>query len=108
MRRGLDHDSRFETGFIRFADEVVCMGVDTVSDRLRALAAHHETDESVIIQRALETGIDELYREMVITRYLSEEISRDEAIDQLGIEIIEDVDSAWEAVDEDVAWGLQA
>lgn len=84
------------------------MGDDTLSDRVRALATHHETEESVIIQRALETGVNELYRDMVITRYLSEEISREEAIDELGIEIVEEVDSAREAVDEDIAWGLQA
>lgn len=84
------------------------MTIDTVSDRVRELAEHHDTDESVVIQQAVETGVETLYRDMLVSRYLDDEISREEAVEELGVEIVEDVDSARDAIEEDVEWGLRA
>ena len=84
------------------------MATDAVSDHVRELAEHHDIDESAVIQRAVETGVETLYRNMLVRRYLADEITREEAIDQLGIEVVEKVESARDAVEEDVKWGLQA
>jgi predicted transcriptional regulator len=84
------------------------MTTDTVSERVRKLAEHHEMDESAVIQRAVEAGVETLYRDMVVSRYLADEITREEAIEELGVELVEDVESARDAVEEDVKWGLQA
>ena len=83
------------------------MATDAVSDHVRELAEHHDIDESAVIQRAVETGVETLYRNMLIRRYLADEITREEAIDQLGVEVVEKVESARDAVEEDVKWGLQ-
>jgi hypothetical protein len=45
---------------------------------------------------------------MLVRRYLADEITREEAIDQLGVEVVEEVESARDAVEEDVEWGLHA
>ena len=84
------------------------MATDAVSDHVRELAEHHDIDESAVIQRAVETGVETLYRNMLVRRYLADEITREEAIDQLGVEVVEKVESARDAVEEDVKWGLQA
>ena len=84
------------------------MATDAVSDHVRELAEHHDIDESAVIQRAFETGVETLYHNMLVTRYLADEITREEAIDQLGVEVVEEVESARDAVEEDVKWGLQA
>ncbi|PSP66975.1 hypothetical protein BRC85_07780 [Halobacteriales archaeon QS_1_69_70] len=84
------------------------MGTDGVSDHVHELAAHHDIDESAVIQRAVETGVETLYRNMLVRKYLADEITREEAVDQLGIEVIEEVESARAAVEEDVEWGLHA
>ena len=84
------------------------MTTDAVSDHVRELADHHDIDESAVIQRAVETGVETLYRNMLVRRYLADEITREEAIDQLGVEVVEEVGSARDAVEEDVKWGLQA
>ena len=84
------------------------MATDAVSDHVRELAEHHDIDESAVIQRAVETGVETLYRNMLVRRYLADEITREEAIDQLGVDIVEEVESARDAVAEDVNWGLQA
>ncbi|PSQ35385.1 hypothetical protein BRD05_05225 [Halobacteriales archaeon QS_9_70_65] len=84
------------------------MTIETVSERVRELAEHHGMDESAVIQEAVETGVETLYRDMIVSRYLDDEITREEAVDHLGIELVEEVEAAREAVEEDVKWGLQA
>ena len=84
------------------------MATDAVSDHVRELAKHHDIDESAVIQRAVETGVETLYRNMLVKRYLADEMTREAAIDQLGVEVVEEVESARDAVEEDVKWGLQA
>ena len=84
------------------------MTTETVSERVQELAEHHGMDESAVIQEAVETGVETLYRDMIVSRYLDDEITREEAVDHLGIELVEEVEAAREAVEEDVKWGLQA
>ena len=84
------------------------MTTETVSERVQELAKHHGMDESAVIQQAVETGLETLYRDMIVSRYLDDEITREEAVDHLGIELVEEVEAAREAVEEDVKWGLQA
>lgn len=83
------------------------MTTDSVSDRVRELAEHHDMEESGVIQQAVETGVETLYRDMLVSRYLADEITHDEAIDELGVEVVEHVEAAREAIEEDVEWGLR-
>jgi predicted transcriptional regulator len=84
------------------------MSTDSVSERVHELAEHHDLDESVVIQQALEAGVETLYRDMVVSRYLDDEISREEAVEQLGVDTVNEVETARDAVEDDVRWGLQA
>ena len=77
------------------------MGTD-VSDRVREIARYRETEESTIIQRAVEAGIDTLWRDVVISKYVDDEISREEACDELGADVINQVDQTKSAIDEDI------
>jgi predicted RecB family endonuclease len=94
--------------FIFINDQGRRMTTETVSERVRELAEHHEMDESAVIQQAVEAGVETLYRDMIVSRYLDDEIAREEAIEHLGVELVEELDAAREAVEEDVKWGLQA
>jgi hypothetical protein len=84
------------------------MATNSVSDRVRELAQHLDTNESEVIQQAVEAGVETLYRDMVISQYLDGEITREEAMDELGVDVVEEVDSARDAIEEDVEWGLNA
>jgi predicted transcriptional regulator len=84
------------------------MTTDAVSDHVRELAERHDIDESAVIQRAVETGVETFYRNMLIRRYLAEEITREEVVTHLGIEVVEEVESARDGVEEDLEWGLHA
>jgi len=84
------------------------MTTDAVSERVRELAAHHGMSESAVIQQAVEEGVETLYRDMIVSRYLDDEISRADAIEHLGVDVVEEVEAAREAIEEDVTWRLQA
>lgn len=84
------------------------MATDSVSDRVRELAEHLGIDESEVIQRAVETGVETLHRDMIISRYLDGDLTREEAVEELGADVVTRVESAREAIEEDVEWGLHA
>jgi hypothetical protein len=65
-------------------------------------------DGSAIVQLAVETGVETLYQDVIVDRYLADEIAREEAVEQLGVEVVEEVESALDAVEQDVKWGLRA
>ncbi|GAA0645186.1 MULTISPECIES: hypothetical protein [Salarchaeum] len=77
-----------------------------VSERVREIARYNEENESAVIQQAVEKGVDDLWRDVVISKYLTGEISREEAVDELGADIVRDVDTAASAIEDDVSWGL--
>lgn len=84
------------------------MATGSVSDRVRELARHLGIDESEVIQRAVETGVETLYRDMTISRYLDGDLTREEAVEELGADVVDSVDAARDAIEEDVEWGLHA
>lgn len=79
-----------------------------VSDRVAELAQYRGVDEAAIIQRAVATGVETLYRDRVVSRSLDGTIAREEAVEELGPDVVADVIAAGDAVDEDVERGLHA
>lgn len=77
-----------------------------VSERVREIARYREAEESEIIQRAFENGVENLWRDVVISKYLNGEIDQEEAVDELGADVVNRVDQAKDAIDEDIEWGL--
>jgi hypothetical protein len=84
------------------------MTAEHLSDRVRTLARHHGIEESAVLRQAVERGIETLYREMLISRYLEGELSRKEAVDELGAVTVDEVDTAREAIEADIDWARQS
>lgn len=78
-----------------------------VSDRVREIAQYRDTDEAAVIQQAVESGVETLWRDVVIAKYLDGDLTREAAIDELGADVIHRVDQAKDAIDEDIEWGLE-
>lgn len=79
-----------------------------ISDRVREIAEARGLAESAVLERALERGVDELYRGLVLSLYFDGELTRDEAVERLGGAIVERADRERDAVESDVASGLNA
>ena len=78
----------------------------TLRDQLAYLVRATERSESLIVADAVETGLAQLYRKQIAHSYLVGELSRDEAVAELGPEAVEDLDYGRRAIERDVEWGL--
>ncbi len=73
---------------------------------LQRLIDETHKPEAEVLTLAFQVGLRELWREHVLGRYLRHEISREEAIDEAGLDLVELAEHQHQAVVEDVAWGL--
>ena len=69
----------------------------------------HETrkPEAEVITKAFQIGLGQLWREHILGRYLRHEISRDEAIESVGIDWVDLAEGQKEAMIEDMAWAAK-
>ena len=74
---------------------------------LRFLVEWTGQDEETILARALRLGLDMMYREVVEQAFIEGAISRDEAVAVLGLERVEEIEYARQALAEDIRRGLE-
>ena len=79
-----------------------------ISDRVREIARARDLPESEVFEQALERGIEDLWRDVILTMYFEGEIEREEAVERVGRTTVERAEREREAVEEDVDWGLNA
>ncbi|WP_435099686.1 hypothetical protein [Halorubrum sp. N11] len=79
-----------------------------LSDRVREIAEATDLPESEVFERALEQGLEALWEDLVLKRYLSGEIDREEAIEYVGRTKVERAGREQQIVEEDIDWGLNA
>ncbi|GAA5051597.1 hypothetical protein ACFFQF_27250 [Haladaptatus pallidirubidus] len=79
-----------------------------ISDRVREIADARGVPESEVFEQALELGIADLWENVVLGKYIDGELSREEAIELVGLENVQRADREAAAVEEDVDWGLNA
>lgn len=74
---------------------------------LEALVRETHKSETEVMALALQTGIRQLMRELILGRYLRGEISRDEAMETVGIDWVELAEKQRDAIIEDLAWAMK-
>ena len=79
-----------------------------ISDRVREIAEARDLPESEVFERALERGLEDLWEELVLGRYLDGELVREETIERVGRTKVERAERERAVVEEDVDWGLNA
>jgi hypothetical protein len=75
---------------------------------LETLARESQKPEAEVIALALQTGLRQLWRERELGRYLRGEISREEAIEAVGIDWVDLAERQNQAMREDLAWALES
>jgi len=73
---------------------------------LEILTTESQHSESEILSLAFQTGLRHLWREHILGRYLNQTISRNEAIELVGIDWVELAERQQQAMLEDMAWAL--
>jgi hypothetical protein len=73
---------------------------------LETLARETKKTEAEVLTMAFQTGLKQLWREYVLGRYLREEITRDKAVEAVGIDWVELAERQHKAMLEDLAWAM--
>ncbi len=73
---------------------------------LETLVRETHKPEAEVITLAFQTGLRQLWRECILGRYLRGEMTRDGAIEAVGIDWVELAERQHEAMLEDLAWAL--
>lgn len=79
-----------------------------ISDRVREIAQERGVSESAVVEQALERGIEDLWRDLVLSLYFDGEFDREQAVERVGRTTVERAEREREAVEDDVGWGLDA
>ena len=74
---------------------------------LEALTRETHKPEAEVLTMAFQIGLRQLWREHILGRHLRREISREEAIDTVGIDWVELAERQHKAMMEDMAWALE-
>lgn len=80
----------------------------SVASYLELLVRETHKPEAEVMAMAVQTGLRHLWQEHILSRYLREEITRDEAIAEVGHVWVELAERQRQAVSEDLAWALEA
>jgi len=73
---------------------------------LETLVRETRKPEAEVLSLAFQTGLRQLWRERTLGRYLRGEITRDEAVEAVGIDWVELAERQHAATMEDLAWAL--
>ena len=79
-----------------------------ISKRVREVAEAREIPESEVFEQAFERGLDALWEDVVLSKYLGDELARDAAIERVGVTKVERAERERDLVEQDVDWGLNA
>jgi hypothetical protein len=79
---------------------------DAVLKELALLARERGEEAETIIARAVKLGIEKLKQETILERYLKGEISQEDAIKAVGLELVKLAERQRKALLEDIEWGL--
>ena len=74
---------------------------------LEALTRETDKSEAEVMALVFQTGLRQMWRERILGRYLRGEMTRDEAIETVGIDWVELAERQHQAMMEDLAWALR-
>jgi hypothetical protein len=73
---------------------------------LESLVRQTKKPEAEVITMAFQTGVRQLWRERILGQYLRKGITRDEAVDRVGMDWVEVAERRHKATGEDLDWAL--
>jgi hypothetical protein len=76
------------------------------STYLRTLTRESQKPEAEIMTMAFQIGLRQMWREHVLGRYLRRKLSRDEAVELVGLDWVDLAERQHQAMIEDLEWAL--
>ncbi|MCX7422670.1 MAG: hypothetical protein NT013_24455 [Planctomycetia bacterium] len=82
--------------------------MSTTAEYLAELTRDNQRSESDVLAHAIETGLRQLWREKILEQYVRGQMTRDAAIEAVGLDLVETAERQSLAMREDLAWANQA
>ena len=80
----------------------------TLTKKIEELARERGVSESEILEESIERGVEDLWVESVLSKYVEGEMERERAVELVGIDKVRQAEDEMEAVEEDTEWGTNA
>lgn len=80
--------------------------MDKTFTYLETLSRETDKSESEMMALAFQKGVQQMWRERILGHYLRKEITRDEAIEAVGVDWVELAERQHEAMMEDLEWAM--
>jgi hypothetical protein len=80
--------------------------METIATYLEKLTQETQQSEAAVMTLAIRSGLRQLWRENVLSRFLKGQITRDVAVEAVGIDWVELAERQHTAVLEDLEWAL--
>ncbi len=74
---------------------------------LQRLTDETHKPEAEVLTMAFQVGLRQLWREHILGRFLRREISRNQPIEAVGIDLVELAERQHQAMMEDIQWALE-
>ncbi len=81
--------------------------MENLKANLEILVRETHKSETEVVALALQAGLRQLVRELILGQYLHGEIARGDAIEAVGIDWVELAEKQRDAVMEDIAWAMK-
>ena len=81
--------------------------MESTLSQLETLSRETHRSETEMMALALQKGVEQLWRERLLGRYLRNDITRDEAVEAVGLDWVETAERQRVAMLEDVSWALE-
>lgn len=83
------------------------MATDTkLANEIEEVVKLRKEPEQVVLAKAIEIGISKLWKETVLEKYLKGELTKKQAIEMVGSNLVNLAEKQKQAAIEDVKWGL--
>lgn len=77
-----------------------------LAKKIDSLSHEKNMSESQIIEEALEYGLNEMWIEYILSKYLRGDIDKEEAVKLVGLNRVKRAEREVQIIKEDVEWGL--
>ena len=81
--------------------------MSNILNYLETIANETHKPEAEVMTMAFQVGLRQLWRERGLGRYLHGEVTRDEAINLVGIDLVELAERQHKAMMEDLEWAMK-
>ena len=77
-------------------------------DHLETLLRETNKPREELLEQAVQTGLRQMWREQILARFIRGELTREQAVEKVGLDWVELAERQSRAMQEDLEWAMRA